>query len=271
MIRIRRILFFMTFACAVALAQQTLVLNSGVQLHGRFDGGNADKIYFIDEHGNRHNFDITEITSLVFNGPEAAETGVSERYAPPAEFAERGFADTDVEPEAGWTRSAVIPAGAVIAVRTIDPIHVRRPDPRQHFLATVEQDVLDADGRVAIPRGAMAHLIVHEVSDGDVAVDLRSVGVGGRRYVLNSENIINARVSEGPGANRRTAKFVGGSALLGTIIGALGGGGKGAAVGALAGGAAGAGAQVLTRGHGVDIPPETVLSFRLDQPVSLYY
>ena len=88
--------------------------------------------------------------------------------------------------------------------------------------------------------------------------------------IVNSENIIDERVHEGIGANRRTGKFVGGAALLGTIIGAVAGGAKGAAIGAVTGGAAGAGTQVLTRGASVHIPSETVLTFRLDHPVYLY-
>jgi hypothetical protein len=65
---------------------------------------------------------------------------------------------------------------------------------------------------------------------------------------LNSEDITNTRVREGLGANKRTGAFVGGTALLGTVIGAIAGGGNGAAIGAVAGAGAGAGAQVLTRG-----------------------
>jgi len=74
---------------------------------------------------------------------------------------------------------------------------------------------------------------------------------------------------EGIGKNTRTATMVGGGAVLGTLLGAIAGGGRGAAIGALAGAAAGAGAQVLTRGKKVDVPPETVLTFRLDQPINL--
>ena len=60
--------------------------------------------------------------------------------------------------------------------------------------------------------------------------------------------------------------MVGGGAALGTLIGAVAGGGKGAAIGAAVGAAGGAATQVLTRGKEVQIPAETVLTFRLDQP-----
>ena len=62
---------------------------------------------------------------------------------------------------------------------------------------------------------------------------------------------------------------MGGGALFGSIIGGIAGGGKGAAIGALAGGAAGAGAQAITRGPVLHIPAETVLAFRLEQPLEI--
>ena len=164
----------------------------------------------------------------------------------------------------------MIPAGTEILVRTIDTIDVRRPDPRQHFLASIDRDVLDSNGMLAVSRGSSAHLIARDVDNGEISIDLRSVSVNGKRYILNSSNITGVQTRDGIGANKRTGAFLGGGALLGTVLGAMAGGGRGAAIGALAGGAAGAGTQVLTRGPKLQIPSETVLSFRLDQPVYLY-
>jgi outer membrane lipoprotein SlyB len=80
---------------------------------------------------------------------------------------------------------------------------------------------------------------------------------------------IEQRDANGIGKNRRTAEMVGGGAVLGTLLGAIAGGGKGAAIGAVAGAAAGGGVQVLTKGHEIRVPAETVLNFRLDQPLHL--
>jgi hypothetical protein len=55
---------------------------------------------------------------------------------------------------------------------------------------------------------------------------------------------------------------------VGTVLGALLGGGKGAAIGALVGGAGGAGAQVYT-GRKKEIPPETELSFKLAEDLQM--
>src|SRR5207253_6794431 len=74
--------------------------------------------------------------------------------------------------------------------------------------------------------------------------------------------------SGGLGANKRTAKYVGGGAAIGAVLGALLGGGKGAAIGALVGGAGGAGAQVY-RGRKKEIPAETELNFKLAQDLQL--
>jgi hypothetical protein len=73
----------------------------------------------------------------------------------------------------------------------------------------------------------------------------------------------------GIGKNKKTAEMVGGGALLGTVIGAVAGGGKGAAIGAVLGGAGGAGAQVLTKGKQVKVPAESVLTFQLSRPIQL--
>jgi hypothetical protein len=278
MIKIYRASILLLIAGSLALAQQVLTLTTGTQLQGRYVGGDSNTIKFIDQQGSRHKINISQIQSLVFSGPlptaAAAPTAYSYTNYPapptPPTLAERAYVDSDIEPTTGWSRSSTIPAGTEIMVRTIDPIDVRRPDPRQHFLASIERDVSDSEGHLAIPRGASAHLISHDVGNGEIAIDLRSVSVNGKRYILNSSNITGVRTRDGIGANKRTGAFLGGGALLGTVLGAIAGGGRGAAIGALAGSAAGAGTQVLTRGPKLNIPSETVLSFRLDQPVYLY-
>ena len=92
--------------------------------------------------------------------------------------------------------------------------------------------------------------------------------MNGRTYNVIS-NTASQSGDRGIGANKRTAEMTGGGALLGTVIGAVAGGGKGALIGAVVGGAGGAAAQVLTRGKQVNVPAESLLTFRLDQPLML--
>jgi hypothetical protein len=116
--------------------------------------------------------------------------------------------------------------------------------------------------------------VLRNVSSGGVTgsremtLDLQSVKVGDRRYVVNSTDLKETG-REGIGANKRTAEMVGGGTVLGTLIGAVAGGGKGAAIGAVSGAAAGAGTQILTRGKSVKVPAESTLRFRLDEPLQL--
>ena len=162
-----------------------------------------------------------------------------------------------------WAQT--LPKDTDIKVRTDSAIPAK-PAANAKFGASVSNDVTDSSGAVVIPRGSRARLVA--VSNGnDTTLDLSSVTVNGKRYLLTTQD----NKSSGPGglgANKRTAKYVGGGAAVGAVLGALLGGGKGAAIGALVGGAGGAGAQVYT-GRKKEIPPETELSFKLAQDLQM--
>jgi hypothetical protein len=170
--------------------------------------------------------------------------------------------------EAQSARSpGIIDAGSTVNVRTTEEIDADESDGRV-FMGVVDQDVRNRRGAVAIPRGSDVELVVRELSDDELAVDIEAVTVNGQRYAIVADtSTVTAEKREGIGINERTGKYVGGGALLGAIIGAIAGGGKGAAIGAGAGAAAGAGAQVLTRGKSVSVPAESLLTFRLQQPL----
>jgi hypothetical protein len=163
----------------------------------------------------------------------------------------------------------LVPAGTEVTVRTNDGVDSRDPDGRI-FTGTLDRDIFDRDGRVAIPRGAQVELISRRVGPNDMVLDLESINVNGRRYTVSAtdQGFYGGR-RQGVGENGRTAKYVGGGAVIGSIIGAIAGGGKGAAIGAAAGAASGAGAQVATRGREVHVPAETLLSFRLERPIQV--
>jgi hypothetical protein len=167
-----------------------------------------------------------------------------------------------------YAQTRRIDAGSSISVRTNEAIDVRRNDGRV-FSGAVNQDVINADGGLAIPRGSSVELIVKSISNQDLVIDLASVTVNGQRYAVTAyADGIAGGQRDGFGTNARTGEFLGGGALLGTIIGAIAGGGKGAAIGAAAGAGAGAGTQFLTRGRSVRVPAESLLTFRLEQPLN---
>ncbi|MBI4459850.1 MAG: hypothetical protein HY648_07310 [Acidobacteria bacterium] len=173
---------------------------------------------------------------------------------------------TTVEP-------GVIPTGTTISVRTNEEISSSDQSEQmdKSFSAQIEQDVVDQRGELLIPKGSPAELVILRSSEGGVTgtptmeLAVKSVTVRGRSYSVGTAPT-EQRGTEGLGASRRTAEMVGGGAILGTLIGAAVGGGKGAAIGAITGAAGGAAVQVLTRGKEINVPAETVMTFRLDQP-----
>jgi hypothetical protein len=156
--------------------------------------------------------------------------------------------------------------GTNITVRTNESIRANNDDGRI-YSGFVARDVLDRNGNTAIPRGSNVELVVRRISRNAVTLDLDSVMIHGERYGVEGEDLVGSQNNSGIGANQRTGEYLGGGAILGAIIGAIAGGGKGAAIGAAGGAAAGAGVQVLTRGRNIDVPPESLLTFRLEQPM----
>jgi hypothetical protein len=156
--------------------------------------------------------------------------------------------------------------GTNLAVRTNEYINTHSRDGRVYY-GRIADDVRGSDGQVAIPRGSDVELIVRRARDNDLILDIESITAYGQRYAIDTQAQRLESNRDGVGANKRTGEFVGGGAVLGTILGAIAGGGKGAAIGAAAGAAAGAGTQIATQGREVRVPAESIVNFRLDQPL----
>jgi len=156
-----------------------------------------------------------------------------------------------------------------------NPYREQAVNPATRGEASRYENVFDERGQVAIPRSSQAaDMVIRSVNPGgtvtggEMVLDLQSVWVNGQTYLVSATDV-ERRSTGGIGANRRTGEYVGGGAVLGTLLGAIAGGGKGTAIGALAGAAGGGAAQVLTRGKEVRVPAETQLTFRLDRPLQL--
>jgi hypothetical protein len=181
--------------------------------------------------------------------------------------------DTVTQPPAIRVAGAAdtIPAGTDIEVRTNETISSSSGEGHA-YAAQIETDIRGPNDELLIPKGSIVELVILEtrnksgIKGPSLQLGLRSVTVRGNTYLVVSKEV---RQSAGLGANQRTAEMVGGGAALGTLIGTATGGAKGAIIGALAGAAAGAAVQVLIQGDEVKIPAETVLRFRLDEPIRL--
>ena len=164
-----------------------------------------------------------------------------------------------------------IPAGTSISVRMLDPVDSDRNQVGDRFRATLDQPIT-VDGKVVVPDNAdVEGRVVDLASAGhfkgksQLALELSRISYNGHSYSINTNKWSKAGGSRG----KRTAATVGGGAALGAIIGAIAGGGKGAAIGAGVGAGAGTGVQAMTKGEQIHVEPETVLNFRLDQPITV--
>jgi hypothetical protein len=165
----------------------------------------------------------------------------------------------------------VIPGGSDILVRADETIDSRTADEGRIYAGTVDQDILDTAGNVAVRKGSRAELLVREVEPKkELVLDLQALIVNGRRHFVNAGDYDAMQQRKGIGKNWRTAKMVGGGTIFGSILGALAGGGNGAAIGALSAAVGGGALQIFTRGKAVKVPAEAVLTFHLEKALNLY-
>ena len=157
----------------------------------------------------------------------------------------------------------VVPAGAILNVRTTQPIYADYVRPGARFTGIVDDPIM-VDGRT-IPRGARATLEVIGVERSStlkgrdrINFTVRSIHVGNSSYAVSSDYVQVKGPSEGKKAAGKG--IIGGG--IGAAVGGLLGGGTGAALGATAG----AGTGVAIAGSGKEhlvVPAETRLQFHV--------
>ena len=239
----------------------TLMLRDGSQINGTFAGATANTVSMKDASGVVHRYSTSRIASVQFTSTAATNNGFSSRN-------NRNSGNNNQVRE-------TVPVGTQPFIRTNDAIDSSVASANQTFSAQFDQDVIGpSSGRIVIPRGSNAQLVIRSVSTGsmtggaDMVLDVQSITVNGRSYQISTADL-DEKSNTGIGKNKRTAEMVGGGAALGAIIGAVVGHGKGAAIGAAAGAAGGAGTQVLLKGKHVTVPSESILTFTLNQAVSI--
>ena len=189
-----------------------------------------------------------------------------------AEGSRSVFANTATTNAAAQTKKRItVPAGTRILIRMVDSIDSTKQKTGYRFTATLETN-LQAEDTVVAPRGTKLYGRLAQASSAgkmsgssELTLELTDIVINGTAYPL----LTSTYEVKGKGEGGNTAKKVVGGAGLGALIGGLAGGGKGAAIGAGAGAATGTAVAASKKGQQLQIPSETLLEFRLQQPVSL--
>ena len=165
-------------------------------------------------------------------------------------------------------KMVTVPAGTSLLVRMIDTVDSSKNAVGSRFSASLETN-LEVDGVVVAPAGTKVYGRLAQSKEAgrmagksELRLELTGIVLNGTAYpVLSSDYQVSGKSSGG-----RSAKRILGGAGLGAAIGAIAGNaGMGAAIGAVAGTTA----AVVQKGQTVNVPSETLLEFRLQQPASL--
>jgi hypothetical protein len=176
-----------------------------------------------------------------------------------------------VRPPAPVARTVSVASGTALPIRLTDSLDSNTTQTGQTIHGTLTADII-ADNMVAFPRGTpvvgrviQAKDAAHFSGSSLLSIELTQIELKGAPVSV----VTSPFSQEGKGRGKNTAMKTGGGAALGAIIGALAGGGKGAAIGAASGGGIGAGVNAVTRGEQVKIPAETLITFKLQSPISV--
>lgn len=168
-------------------------------------------------------------------------------------------------------KKVTVPAGTRILIRTIDPIDSSKQKTGYRFSGSLETN-LQVEDTVVAPRGSIVYGRLAEASSAgrmsgssQLILEMTDIVINGTSYPL----MTSTYEIKGKGEGKKTAGKILGGTGLGAIIGGIAGGGTGAAIGALAGAAGGTAIAASKKGEQLQIPSESLLEFRIEQPVSL--
>ena len=175
-------------------------------------------------------------------------------------------------PAANVPATLTLPSGVFVTVRVSQWLSSDRNQTGDTFYATLTQPLM-VNGIVVARRGSTIIGRVSEVkkshTDGSSRLGLQLTSlslVDGQEVQIQSQVVDRNGSTVSPG---RQAAAIGTTTAVGAGIGAAAAGGVGAAIGAGAGLAASGIGVMLTRGRPTEVYPETMLTFRLDAPVSI--
>jgi hypothetical protein len=169
-------------------------------------------------------------------------------------------------------RTLTLPAGTVIRVRISQLLSSDQNLPGDSFSGELEQPlvvngwVVARRGQTVLGRVAVAQKAGRVKGVSQLGIELTHIVlVDGQQLPVRTQLI----ESSGGKSQGRDAAAIGTAGGVGAAIGAAAHGGEGAGIGAAIGAAAGLAGALLTRGRPTVIPPETLLTFRMESPLAI--
>ncbi len=239
-------LIFVPFFLSLFSYGDVLEMKDGQIFDGLYMGGTRNTIRFQSEN-EMHVFPVSEVLAITFTKNNATTAG---KVSTPAR----------VEATTPPTAMATLPAGTKLFVRMSDGI-TSKDAAGKRFTTTLETDLV-VNGLLVAPTGTKVYGFVEAAKNaGNLAgrsilhLSLTDITIGDRlQPILTSEYIEKGRGSTGDSLVK-----IGLGAAIGGLIDGKDGAKKGAAVGT--------GVAAITRGEKLDVPPGTLLQFRLIEPL----
>jgi len=186
-----------------------------------------------------------------------------DQQAPPQE----GPAETAPVPD-----SLSLPPGTVVQVRTSDWLSSDHNKVGDQVILTLDQPLV-ADGWVVARRGQTVVGTVTEAQKAGRVKGVSRLGLSLSQLTLVDGQLVDVKSqlmhATAGTSNGRDAVAVAGTTGFGAAVGAAAAGGPGAAIGAGAGFVASIAGVLVTRGKPTVFPPETLLTFKLEAPITL--
>jgi hypothetical protein len=165
-----------------------------------------------------------------------------------------------------------VPAATEIPVRLIDAVSTETNKAGDTFLASLAEPLV-IDGVVLFAKDASVQGKIVSLEEpgrvsGVASISLQLTEIqakNGSSIPLQTELFSETAKSQ----KKKDAAVIGAGAGIGTAIGAIAGGKKGAVLGAIAGGGGGSGYVLATKGKQLKYPSETLMTFKLAEPLTV--
>jgi len=174
--------------------------------------------------------------------------------------------------QASLAAALTLPVGTLVTVRTTQLLSSDLNQPGDRFTTVLEQPlvvqgwVVSRRGQVVMGQVAGAKKAGRVKGLSQLTIELIELSlVDGQQVPIRTQLIQSSAGS----SHEEDAAQIGSATETGALIGAISAGGKGAAIGAAAGAAAAVVGVLSTRGRPTELPSETVLTFRLEEALTV--